>query len=80
MRRRTSIRNRLLRGIDRREIRSGIHLDVLIDLLTAPCYFRLLFGHARILRPFIETVVDYALRAAARGNGAATSSGCRAPS
>ncbi len=65
MRRRTSIKNALSRGIARAEIRSGIHIDVLIDLLTAPCYFRALFGHARITRPFIETVVDYALRAAA---------------
>jgi hypothetical protein len=40
-------------------------MDVLIDLLTAPCYFRVLFRHARITRPFVETVVDYALRAAA---------------
>ena len=52
-----------------REIRSGIHIDVLIDLLTAPCYFRLLFGHARITRPFVEAVVDYALRAAGSNTG-----------
>jgi AcrR family transcriptional regulator len=69
MRRRTSIENALKRGIARAEIHSGIHIDVLIDLLTAPCYFRLLFGHARITRPFVETVVDYALRAAASNTG-----------
>jgi AcrR family transcriptional regulator len=63
-RRRTSIKNAISRGIARAEIRSGVNLDVLIDLLTAPCYFRVLFGHARITRPFIKTVVDYALRAA----------------
>jgi AcrR family transcriptional regulator len=61
-RRRTSIRNAILRGIARAEIRRGIQIDVLIDQLTAPCYFRVLFGHARITRRFIETVVDYALR------------------
>ena len=60
-RRRTSIRNAILRGIARAEIRRGIHIDVLIDQLTAPCYFRVLLSHARITRPFIETVVDYAL-------------------
>jgi hypothetical protein len=60
-RRRSSIKNAILRGIARAEIRSDVHVDVLIDLLTAPCYFRLLFGHARITRPFVETVVDYAL-------------------
>lgn len=64
VRRRTSIKNAILRGIARAEIRSGIQIDVLIDLLTAPCYFRLLFGHARISRQFIDTLVDYTLRAA----------------
>jgi AcrR family transcriptional regulator len=63
IRRRTSIKNAISRGIARGEIRGGIDIDVLIDLLTAPCYFRVLFGHARITRGFIETVVDYALRA-----------------
>jgi AcrR family transcriptional regulator len=62
IRRRTSMRNAILRGIARAEIRRGIHIDVLIDQLTAPCYFRVLLSHARITRSFIETVVDYALR------------------
>lgn len=62
VRRRTSMKNAISRGIARAEIRSDVHIDVLIDQLTAPCYFRVLFGHARITRPFIETVVDYALR------------------
>src|ERR1700722_971108 len=60
-RRRTSIRNAILRGIARAEIRRDIHIDILIDQLTAPCFFRVLLGHARITRRFVETVVDYAL-------------------
>jgi AcrR family transcriptional regulator len=62
IRRRRSIRNAILRGIARAEIRRVSHIDVLIDQLTAPCYFRVLLGHAKITRSFIETVVDYALR------------------
>jgi AcrR family transcriptional regulator len=69
MRRRTSISNALARGIARGEIRGGMDIDVLIDLLTAPCYFRVLFRHARITRAFVETVVDYALRAVAFNTG-----------
>jgi AcrR family transcriptional regulator len=65
--RRTSIKNAIARGMDRGEIRSDVPIDLFIDLVTAPCYFRALFGHARITRPFIETVVDYALRAAVSG-------------
>ena len=61
---RTSISKALARGMARGEIRSDIDIDVMIDLLTAPAYFRVLFRHARISRSFIETVVDYALRAA----------------
>ncbi len=64
IRRRTSIKKAISRGIGRGEMRSDIPVDVLIDLLTAPCYFRVLFGHARITRPFIETLVDCTLRAA----------------
>jgi AcrR family transcriptional regulator len=67
-RRRTSIRGAILRGIGRGEIRSDVPTEVLIDLLTAPCYFRVLFAHARITRRFIETVVDCALRAAGFGS------------
>jgi AcrR family transcriptional regulator len=63
-RRRASIRRAISRGIAREEIRAGTPTDVLIDLLTAPCYFRLLFGHARITRAFIEAVVDHTLRGA----------------
>jgi len=64
-RRRVSIKHALARGIARAEIHGDIHVEVLIDLLTAPCYFRVLLGHGPITRPFVETVVDYALRAAA---------------
>jgi AcrR family transcriptional regulator len=64
IRRRISIKRAFKRGVARGEIRSGGDVEVLIDLLTAPCYFRALFGHGRITVPFVETVVDYALRAA----------------
>jgi AcrR family transcriptional regulator len=62
--RRTSIKHAIARGISRGEIRNDVSMDLFIDLVTAPCYFRALFGHARVTRPFIEALVDYALRAA----------------
>jgi AcrR family transcriptional regulator len=64
--RRASIKQAISRGVDRGEIRGDIPTDSFIDLLTAPFYFRVLLGHARINRPFIETIVDCALRAARR--------------
>lgn len=65
-RRRASIRKALTRGIARGEIRADIDVEVFIDLLTAPAYFRVLFRHARVSRSFIETVVDYVLRGSKR--------------
>jgi len=64
--RRASIKQAISRGVDRGELRGDIPPDSFIDLLTAPFYFRVLLGHARINRPFIETIVDCALRAARR--------------
>jgi AcrR family transcriptional regulator len=69
MRRRASIKHALTRGIARAEIHGEIHIEVLIDLLTAPFYFRVLLSHAPITRPFVETVVDCALRAAGLSAG-----------
>jgi AcrR family transcriptional regulator len=63
MRRRASIARALERGAERGEIARGRDLDALIDILTAPCYFRVLFGMGAITRRYIETLVDYSLRA-----------------
>jgi AcrR family transcriptional regulator len=60
--RRRSIRAAFKRGIERHEIRPAIDLDVAIDMLTAPFYFRALFGHAKISESIIESVVDTLLR------------------
>ena len=60
--RRRSIRAAFKRGIKRREIRPTIDLDVAIDMLTAPFYFRALFGHAKISETMINRVVDTLLR------------------
>jgi AcrR family transcriptional regulator len=60
--RRRSIRAAFKRGLERGEIRRSIDLDVAIDMLTAPFYFRVLFGHAAISETMIERVVDTLLR------------------
>jgi AcrR family transcriptional regulator len=62
--RRASIRNALLRGVARGEIRRSKNLDVLIDLLIAPFYFRVLLGQGPVNRAFVHSVVDHVLRAA----------------
>jgi AcrR family transcriptional regulator len=64
--RRRSIRAAFQRGIKRGEIRSGVNIELLMDMLTAPFYFRTLFGHVKLSATMIETVVDIVLRGASR--------------
>lgn len=63
--RRDSMRAALVRGEARGEISRGLDVELLLDMLTAPFYFRTLFGHAPITAGMSRQVVDYALRAAA---------------
>lgn len=65
-RRRRSIRAALQRGIARGELRSTANLDILIDMLTAPFYFRALFGHAKVSTDMIQVVIDVLLQGAGR--------------
>jgi AcrR family transcriptional regulator len=62
--RRASIKSAFLRGIARGEIRRGLDNDVLIDLLIAPCYFRVMLRQGPIDRAFLDSVVDRVLEAA----------------
>jgi len=64
--RRRSIRAAFQRGIKRGELRSDVNIELLMDMLTAPFYFRTLFGHVKLSAAMMETVVDTILRGAAR--------------
>jgi AcrR family transcriptional regulator len=63
--RRKSMRDAFARARARREIRAELDIDLLLDMLTGPFYFRTLFGHAQVNRKMTREVVDYVLRAAA---------------
>lgn len=63
--RRRSIRAAFRRGIKRGEIRSDVNIELLMDMLIAPFYFRALFGHLKLSAMMIETVVDTVLCGAA---------------
>jgi len=65
--RRNSMRRALVRARERGEAAAGLDIDLVIDMLTAPFYYRALFGHAPITRRMTEAVVDYVLTVAARG-------------
>jgi hypothetical protein len=59
--RRRSIRAAFDRGVARGESGRGYDIELLIDMLTAPFYFRALFGHLPSTRAAVDTVVDYVL-------------------
>lgn len=59
--RRRSIRAAFERAVARGECGRGFDIDVLIDMLTAPFYFRALFGHLPSTPATVDTVVDYVL-------------------
>jgi len=60
--RRKSMRDAFDRARARDEARGALNIDLLLDLLAAPFYFRALFGHARIDRRMTRDVVDYVLK------------------
>jgi len=62
--RRESMRKALTRARLRGDIAPRLDLELFLDMLTAPFYFRTLFGHARIDRQMAKHIVQYALRAA----------------
>lgn len=65
--RRSSMRRALARARERGEAAAELDVDLVIDMLTAPFYYRALFGHAPITRRMTEAVVDYVLKVTARG-------------
>jgi AcrR family transcriptional regulator len=60
--RRRSMREALERGRVRGEVRHRFDVELVLDMLTGPFYFRTLFGHAAIGRRTIKEVVECVLR------------------
>jgi AcrR family transcriptional regulator len=59
--RRRSIRAAFERGVARGESGRGFDIEILIDMLTGPFYFRALFGHLPATPAMVNTIVDYVL-------------------
>lgn len=60
--RRSEGRALLQRAIEDGELRAGIDLDVALDLLYGPLFFRLLMGHAPLDTAFVSSVLRHALK------------------
>jgi AcrR family transcriptional regulator len=64
--RRNSMRAAFARAQARGEARGDLELELLMDMLTGPFYYRVLFGHAPLSRHMAADVVEYVLRIARR--------------
>lgn len=63
--RRKSMRDAFSRAKAREEVRTDLDIELVIDMLTGPFYYRRLFGHAPITRRLTQDVVSYVLRVVA---------------
>ena len=61
--RRRSMRQALARAVARGEIRADFDVELILDMLTGPFYYRALFGHAPISRRMAQEAVKYVLLA-----------------
>jgi AcrR family transcriptional regulator len=55
-------RRLLARGIEDGELRADIDIDVTLDLIYAPLYFRLLVGHGPLDAAFTDRLLEHATR------------------
>ena len=60
--RRAEGRTLLERAIAGKEVRSDLNVEVVLDLLYGPLFFRLLIGHSVLDERFMDQVLDEALR------------------
>ena len=51
------------RGIERRDVRADVDVEVVVDALVSPVFYRFLVTHAPLDEAFRTGVVDTALRA-----------------
>lgn len=60
--RRRSMREAFARAMARGEARADFDVELILDMLTGPFYYRTLFGHARISHRMAHEAVEYVLR------------------
>lgn len=63
--RRKSMREAFARARARGESRADLDVELVLDMLISPFYYRTLFGHAPLTRRMTRDVVNYVLRVAA---------------
>jgi hypothetical protein len=69
--RRDEGRDLISRGIVQGELRAEIDIEVVLDMIYGPIFYRLLMGNGALDEKFTDAVVEHALRGVARQRGAA---------
>lgn len=64
--RRAEGRALLTQAIESREVRADMNVEVMLELLYGPLFFRLLLGHGALDEAFVDEVLAHALRGMAR--------------
>lgn len=57
----------LARAIAAREIRRAIDIDVVLDMIYGPIFYRLLMGHAPLDGKFTDAIIDHAVKGLGQG-------------
>jgi len=65
--RRRSMRDAFVRARARGEVRAELDIELVLDMLTGPFYYRTLFGHAPVTRRMAREVAAYVVRLVAPG-------------
>src|ERR671912_1545446 len=68
--RRTEAREILELGIERGELREDLDLEVAVDVLYGPIYYRMLVGHAPVDNGFTDALADHIFAGLAAGDPA----------
>ena len=73
--RRAEAREILELGIERGELRDDIDLEVAVDVLYGPIYYRMLVGHAQLEGDFADALADHIFSGLAAGDPAQPGAG-----
>ena len=55
------------RGVAEHDLRAGIDVEVVLDMIYGPIFYRLLMGHGGLDEQFTDAVVEHTLRGISRG-------------
>jgi AcrR family transcriptional regulator len=62
-------RRLLAAAVEEGDLQTGIDFEVVLDLIYAPLYFRLLMGHGKLTKEFTDSVLDHVIAGIGKRKG-----------